>query len=280
MVFDKKVSHSGIPIRLPCYQCSGCRLERSRVWAVRCMNEKRMHKESCFLTLTYSNENVPLLQGPAIQHAQTLSLRDLQLFMKRLRKKRGTGIRFFACGEYGPSTLRPHYHILLFNVDFSDRRFFQNNRRGEPLFTSEQLRVLWPNGHSVVGDVTFDSCAYVARYIMDKITGDIAPGFYKGRLPEFTTKSLKPGLGHDYYMKYAHEIYAHDSLIVNGKKVKPPRFYDERYAMLDRTGMEELKEFRRRHAIERSRADSTPERRRTKEVFQELVMARFKRSLE
>lgn len=271
ITFDRKHSLSGIPVQLPCGQCTGCRLERSRVWAVRCMNEKRMHKESSFLTLTYADEFLP--QGG------TLVKRDLQLFMKRLRKERGDGIRFYACGEYGERNLRPHYHVLLFNRDFDDRRFFQPNKRGENLYTSEALRRLWPQGHNVLGDVTFDSCAYVARYIMDKITGPLAPGYYGDRLPEFTVMSRRPGIGASYYMKYGHEIYDHDYLIMNGKKVRPPRFYDERYAMVDRTFMEELKVKRRRNAIEKSRADSTPERRRVIEAFELKRLAINKRNV-
>ena len=114
LVFDKRHSHSGVKIQLPCGQCIGCRLERSRQWAIRCMHEKSLYSLSSFLTLTYDDDHLP--------PNGTLVKRDFQLFMKRLRWEMGDGIRFFACGEYGDGNLRPHYHALLFNVDFPDKR--------------------------------------------------------------------------------------------------------------------------------------------------------------
>lgn len=270
ITFDKKLSMSGAPLRLPCGQCIGCRLERSRVWAIRCMNEKRMHKASSFLTLTYDDKYLPedgsLVKG------------DLQKFMKRLRHETGKGLRFYGCGEYGSLNLRPHYHVLLFNYDFADKKLFSRGAEND-LYTSDRLKQLWPNGHNSIGEVTFESCAYVARYIVDKVTGELAADHYAGRVPEFTVMSRRPGIGHEYYMKYAHEMYSGDFLVVNGKKVKPPRFYDERYAMLDRMSMEELKVARRRYAIARSRADNTPERRRVRETVELKRLAMYKRNV-
>lgn len=261
ITFTRSASFSGAPLRLPCGQCIGCRIDKVSQWATRCMHEKRMHKESSFVTLTYGDEYLP--------PDGTLVKRDLQLFMKRLRKARGDGIRFYGCGEYGGRFGRPHYHVLLFNVDFDDRKLFSRGKRPEDtLYTSESLSKLWTFGHHAVGEVTAESCRYVAGYMVDKITGDMAPDHYAGREPEFSVMSRRPGIGHGYYMKYGHEIYDHDCIIVDGKRVRPPRFYDERYKMVDSLLIAELKVKRRRNAIRKSRADNTPDRRRVREVVQ------------
>lgn len=180
LVFRKDKSLTGVAIKVPCGKCSGCKLEHSRQWAVRCMHEKRMWNASSFLTLTYDNKHLP--------NGATLVLSDLQNFMKRYRNHAGDGVRFFACGEYGEKSLRPHYHILLLNRDIDDRRFYKMSGENR-LYTSVVLDEIWSKGNVIVGDVTFESAAYVARYCMKKITGDKAAAHYGGRLPEFITMS-------------------------------------------------------------------------------------------
>ena len=191
ITFDRNASFSGLPMKLPCGQCIGCRLAHSLQWAVRCMHEKQLHSESSFVTLTYSPEHLP--------SNGSLVVRDHQLFMKRMRKKMGNNIRFYMCGEYGHLFGRPHYHYLFFNRDFSDKKFWKNNKRGEPLYVSQVLSDLWDVGFSSIGDVTFESCAYVSRYIVDKIKGDKASDHYGGRTPEFTCQSRRPGIASAWY---------------------------------------------------------------------------------
>lgn len=154
---------------VPCGQCLGCRLERSRQWAVRCMHEASLYDRNCFITLTYDDDNLPADRSLHYSH--------FQLFMKRLRKAHGDGIRFYMCGEYGEKKGRPHYHACLFNFNFDDLTLWQE-RRGTKLYRSKSLERLWPYGFSTVGGVTFQSAAYVARYIMKKVTGDRAPDHY------------------------------------------------------------------------------------------------------
>ena len=100
LVFDKRKSETGIKIQIPCGQCAGCRLDYSKQWAIRFMHEKQMHEFSSFLTLTYSDENLP--------DGNSLCMRDYVLFLKKLRRRFGNGLRFGGCGEYGDHTLRPH----------------------------------------------------------------------------------------------------------------------------------------------------------------------------
>lgn len=278
ITFIRSASFSGVPLRLPCGQCIGCRLERSRQWAVRCMHERQLHAENVFVTLTY--EDVP--------EGNTLVKRDLQLFMKRLRKKYGAGVRFYACGEYGDTTYRPHYHAILFNHWFDDRKFFKRGKRdGEVIFTSAKLDDIWGLGQCTLGDVTFDSAAYVARYVVKKITGPDAwqayqwvdaSGVIHDRVPEFTNMSRRPGIGSGWFAKFGNHSYAHDSVVMNGVEMRPPRFYDTRYELLDSDRLSMLKLARRRKAMKR-REDNTPDRRRVREYVELKRLSQWKRDL-
>lgn len=276
LTFNRQGSLSGIPLRIPCGQCVGCRLERSRQWAMRCLHEKRLHKDTCFLTLTYRTELLP--------PGGTLVKRDLQLFMKRLRKHAGK-VRFYACGEYGDVNKRPHYHVLLYGYAFPDLKPYGVNRRHEKYFTSKVLEEIWGKGLCVVGAVTFDSAAYVARYVMKKVTGDASRVHYRvvdgdgvvtERIAEFTLMSRKPGIGTGWYVKYGEETYVHDSVIVNGKEVRPPRFYDTKFELANPEKFVKLKKLRRRR-MRLFRADNTVDRRRVKERLQWLRMRELQR---
>lgn len=268
ITFDRNASFSGVPIRLPCGQCIGCRLDRSLQWGIRCMHEKQLHSESCFLTLTYNNEHLP--------EGNTLVLSDHQKFMKRFRKRFGKRVRFFMCGEYGAREKRPHYHYLIFNRDMPDRKFWKFNKRGERLYTSKVLTELWPYGFNVVGDVTLESCCYVARYICDKITGDMAIEHYRNvtgdgvlvdRLPEFTCQSRRPGLASDWYKKFgAHSHESGDFVVLDGRRVRVPRFYDNMYELLDTAGLNAIKKRRMRKAIKHLR-NNRRDRLRIREVI-------------
>lgn len=219
-------------LTLPCGQCVGCRLERSRQWAIRCLHEASLYKQNCFITLTYSNEHLP--------SNMSLDYRDFQLFMKRLRKKFGTKIRFYMAGEYGENFGRPHFHACLFNFDFQDKVLWKRTTVGSRIFRSRDLEELWPYGFSSIGEVTFESAAYVARYIMKKVTGKQAGEHYEyvcektgeitNRTPEFNHMSLKPGIGAKWLEKYHTDVYPNDYVVIRGKKVKPPKYYDKKWA--------------------------------------------------
>jgi hypothetical protein len=278
LVFKPEASFSGVPVKLPCGRCIGCRLERSRQWALRCWHETRSHASSRFVTLTYEEDNLPL-------HGQ-LDKRHMQLFMKRLRFAYGDKrIRFFGCGEYGSRSQRPHYHLLLFGARFEDERSIGSNERGEGLFRSSILERLWPLGNNVIGDVTFDSAAYVARYVVDKIDGPMAEDHYRKVLPcgsavqmapEFVLMSRRPGIGVDFFVKHGREVYAHDSCVINGKEVRPPRAYDVRLAASSPGYVDALKR-ERRAAIDL--VENTPVRRRVREQVVKVNLARFARDV-
>lgn len=160
-------------------------------------------------------------------------------------------MRYYMCGEYGEETGRPHYHVCLFGFDFADDRTVWRRRNGFDLYRSPRLEILWPFGHSTVGPLNFETAAYCARYVMKKITGDAAEEHYKvvdpdtgevsWRAPEFNRMSLKPGIGSNFVDQFMSDIYPHDYLVINGKKSKPPRYYDKRFEAVDPDAFENLK---------------------------------------
>lgn len=213
----------GKGISLPCGRCIGCRLERTRQWAVRIMHEAKMHDENSFVTLTYNDENLP--EGGSI------NVRDCQLWIKRLRERIApVRIKFFMCGEYGEKLERPHYHAILFGYSFPDKVFFKGS--GElSLYTSRLLSESWPHGFASVGSVSYDSAAYVAGYALKKINGPSAASFYKGRKPEFVLMSRggrkAGGIGHGFIEKFGSDVFPRDEVICKGHIARPPRYYFE-----------------------------------------------------
>lgn len=281
---------SHVPVELPCGQCIGCRLERSRQWALRCMHEASLYSDSCFVTFSYSEAHLP--------KDFSLSKRHFQLFMKRLRKK-FRSVRFFHCGEYGEDTKRPHYHALLFNVHFSDRVFLKANGRGDRLYTSETLDRLWGLGSCWIGAVTFESAAYVARYVTKKVTGADALFAYErvsaetGEVwqvqPEYATMSLKPGIGAGWYERHRKEVYPSDFVVRDGVRMLPPTAYDR---WLERDTCPHWFEYyglkpplsvvrtRRVRKAKRHASDNTPERLRVREAVKLSQVKSLKRGLE
>lgn len=279
--FSSRKGFGDVPIKLACGQCSGCRLERSRQWAVRCLHESKLYENNCFITLTYSDNNLPPFGS--------LLVKDVQDFMKRLRWRYGSGIRVFYCGEYGPKLGRPHYHAILFNHDFKDKKFMFNNGRGEPIFSSEELDDLWEHrGITSVGAMTFDSAAYCARYCMKKINGKMADSHYEvydldtgergWRVPEFAHMSRRGGIGKGHLLKYLSDVYPSDFVVVNGVKARPPRFYDGLYEVLEPQKFSLLKKRRVRNA-KRHSDNNTPDRLKVRaEVLERKLEHFLKRS--
>lgn len=230
ITFDQKqatLKHQ--TLSLPCGQCIGCRLEYSRQWAIRIMDESSLHTHNCFITLTYDNENLP-------EH-QSLNKRHFQLFIKRLRKYyKNRKIRYFHCGEYGDELGRPHYHAILFNLDFYDKT--KLNYKSE-LFHSQILENLWGKGYVTIGPVNFETAAYVSRYVIKKINGkqklehyarcDQITGEIIQLQQEYATMSRRPGIGGKWYNKYKTDIYPSDYITINGFKQRPAKFYDLKY---------------------------------------------------
>lgn len=261
------------PIAVPCGQCTGCRLEYSRQWAMRCVHESRMHDQNCFITLTYDDDNLPKYSSLHFAH--------VTLFMKRLRKYVWTyhrkRIKYYLCGEYGDETGRPHYHAIIFNYNFGDLQKWKRNERGEYLYTSKRLDALWSHGHCLVGAATFESAAYVARYIMKKQTGDMAvhygileyrTGRIHARVPEQSriskgSKDSDP-IGVAWYKKFKKQVHDNDFCVMRGVEVSVPRMYEK--LMKEKDGRTHRKiKGQRRKAAAKHRENNTSSRHRVRE---------------
>jgi hypothetical protein len=269
IVFNKNQGYVDLPVKVPCGQCIGCRLDRSRQWAIRCLHEASLYNSNCFITLTYADEYIP--------YKNSLDKRAFQLFMKRLRKKYGNKIRYYQCGEYGEITQRPHYHAIIFNFDFPDKKLhkIQNKHR---LYTSASLEELWPYGYSLIGNVSFQSAAYVARYIMKKVTGPAAELHYGERIPEYTTMSRRPGIGKAWFDKYKDDVYPTGAIVINGKEIKPPKYYDRQYEIIEEVEYSRIKSKRKIEAKKQEK-NNTLARLKVRETVQQAKLNLLKRTL-
>lgn len=289
MVFSVEAGLPGSGMPLPCGHCIGCRLDYSRQWAARAMHEKQLHEANSFITLTYAPENLP--------KAGSLVPKDFTDFMKRLRRRRPPrSVHYLMCGEYGSRTRRPHYHALLFGVRFPDQRYYNEGAGGSVLHTSAELADLWPSGFSTVGEITFESAAYVARYCVKKrdamIGGSLS--FYGERryeyvdvetfevMPyqqEYGRMSLKPAIGKEWFKRFGKEVYPSDEVIVQGRQMKPPKYYDSLLEGGDPELLAQVKAKRLGDALERAH-DSTSRRLREREEVKIAQTKLLKRGLE
>lgn len=247
------------------------------------MHEASLYEDNSFITLTYNDESLP--------PGGTLVKKHFQDFMKRLRERIAPKIRFYHCGEYGDDLGRPHYHALIFNFAFPDRKFWKLIRKN-PAYRSQLLEQTWGQGFTSIGNVSFASAAYVARYIMKKQGGkkqhehyqtiDEETGEISARIPEYTTMSLRPhGIGGAWFEKYQTDVYPDDFVVVEGKKYKTPSYYDRQ---LKRTAtgaaqLEFIKELRKENAIAREK-DNTPARLAVRKKIQEYKLRQLKRELQ
>lgn len=278
MTFNSAKGLSHTEVDLPCGNCLGCLQDRARTWAIRCLHEASLHKENCFITLTYDEEHYPK-KGRIYQEDGSLNKSDFQKFMKRLRKRYANiPIRFYHCAEYGANLDRPHHHACIFGFSFPDR-YPWSVRKDTVLYRSPSLESLWRFGYSTVGDVSIESACYVARYLVKKQFGKQAEDHYKGRLPEFNTMSRKPGIGKGWYDKYKNDLYNYDRCVVCDKFVlKPPRFYDNLYDLENPEHLAQLKQ--ERIAKAKQKPDNDWKRLQVREKVAHLKIERSKRNFE
>lgn len=244
-------------VLIPCGKCIGCRLDYSRSWADRMMLELETAKKAIFVTLTYRNQFAhateyeyatapddcyfPIGQGERLDGSHllmpvsfTLDKRDFQLFMKRLRRNKlfeGVKLRFYAAGEYGESTYRPHMHFILFGVgldDIPDLHSFGVNEFGQTYYLSDTFARIWRNGFVLLSDVSWQTCAYVARYVTKKLGNDVLMRDYLNQIPEFSLMSRKPGIGREYLAQHPDCLDLESVNISTpdgGRKISIPRYY-------------------------------------------------------
>ncbi len=232
---------------VPCGNCIGCRQEQSRQWAVRIMHESRMHENNAFVTLTLDKKH--------LNENRELCAKDFSRFVKDLRKTQERRISFFGCGEYGETTGRPHYHALLFGVDFLDIASGFDTRRPS-VWRSQTLDDVWGRGFCEGGTVTMASASYVAGYIRKKMKQKdyVRANPFTGEMmtPEFARMSLRPAIGKRWIQKHWPDVYPRDFVVINGKEAKPPRYYDKWMDANHPEIMEEVRQKRCDEAIQLS----------------------------
>lgn len=244
---------------IPCGQCISCRLNKASDWANRLMLEAKEYQHNYFITLTYNDENLPIKRiynddtGEIIT-GFTLKKEDLEKFNHDLRqywmrKYDHTGIRYYECGEYGSLNERPHYHGIIFNLPYlDDLKLYKATPQGNILYTSETLTKIWKKGYVVVGQVTWESANYVARYVLKKHYGKEADEYYisQAKIPEFTTMSRMPGIAYNYYDKNKDIIYKTDEVFIKKENgvvaTKPSKYFDR---LLEQEDPEKYKKIKR-----------------------------------
>lgn len=231
-----------------------------------------MHKDNAFITLTYNEENLPA--GEQLVHEH------FQKFIRRLRKRYApTRVRYYMCGEYMGELGKPHFHACLFGIDFNDKTYWSTTPSKAKIYRSAELERLWPYGFSTVGTVNFETAAYVARYCMKKITGRNAKIWYGDKTPEYNHMSLKPGIGKTFLEKYETDIYPNDYVIVNGTKVKPPKYYNK---IIEKNKPQMYEEIKYLREIEgRAKYEDNTERRlNDKEIVTKARIRNLKRNMQ
>jgi len=268
---------------VPCGMCVGCRIDKSRQWAIRCTHEAKFHERNCFLTLTYRDENLP--------SDLSLSKEHLQQFFRALRYEQGK-FRYFAVGEYSKDN-RPHYHIILFGLDFTcedpiqNRKLHSHNDRGNHMFISPVITKIWPYGFHIIGGFNYATAAYTARYVMKKQLGKnsqqrSAYTRFQGDSswqvqPEFCLMSRRPGIGSQWFEKYHKDAFPSDFLVVSGKKHPVPRFYLDKLKVQNEPTAKSITIKRKKARLEDS-ANNTPERLYAREECKSASLKNLSRS--
>lgn len=206
-------------ITVPCGKCIHCLENRRADWSFRLYQEMRVASSAFFLTLTYDDDNIPM-HG----EVQTLCKKDVQDFLKRLRKKNekyGSKIRYYLVGEYGTTTQRPHYHLIMFNLD---KRVTDNVAIIPKVgYWDTKVSAIWSKGVVHIGSVEPASIHYVTGYVLTQQDNP------EGAEPVFCTMSRNPGIGQNYVAKNIKHHRDNMKFYVGGtkkgRKQKLPRFY-------------------------------------------------------
>lgn len=286
------------------------------------MHEAQLHQENCFITLTYNDEHLPKdqslvyrdfqlfmkrlrkahpghtvagLQGRRQRRHLTNELTPGQRSRQKSKPKAAyksksqtpLGISFYMSGEYGGKTNRPHYHAILFGIDFHDRKYLKTTGAGEKLYTSDTLDNLWGLGFASVGNVTFESASYVARYVIKKMDGEKKNKYERtnpetGEItslkPEFSNMSRDPAIGKRWIERYTADVYPEGMTVVNGHLTRPPRYYDLYYKRTSPKKYATIVDKRHQEAL-KALADSSNQRLAAKEQVKTAQLNKLKRTL-
>lgn len=274
-----------------------------------------MHDQNCFITLTYNNENLPHDRSvskiefqsfmKALRHYLTYpgpypkvdKAMRIQYYTQKWHKNYGEPklknevkeVKFYGCGEYGDKLGRPHYHLLLFGYEFPDTKILSSGRfpyfrnafkqtKDCNLYTSQTLEKIWGKGFVTIGECNFKTAGYVARYCMKKIYGEMALDHYQGRMPEFALMSK--GIGRSFYNKYKTDLYPKDFITHDGRKWKPPKYYDYILEQEDPELLDYLRKIREEKAGDFNDHVEEAKRKKYKEKYKLIITKQLNRIYE
>lgn len=225
-VYEKYKDNKEIYVSIPCGHCFDCKNKIVREWTYRAMSEFMYWDKGIFLTLTYADTDGELCR------------RDLQLFLKRFRKKISPlKIRYFGCGEYGSRGKRPHFHLIIYNYVPNDLQYFFTKDNID-YFLSQEIEKLWDKGYILISDVTYTSCHYSTNY-MQKLND-----FEEKKVKPFRVMSTRPGIGLNYFLENYHDFVMTDKLYVDGKNISLPRYFLNKIKSIDMIEYLKVREFR------------------------------------
>lgn len=225
LLWNKPKPENGVEAKewlIPCGKCIGCRKMQADNWAIRCVHESKMHKENCFVTLTYAPEHVP--ENKSLDRNAFLS------FLKNVKNQNpGKRIRYLYCGEYTKKGI-PHYHALLFGHSFPDQKLLTKRKSHSVsynIYTSEQCTNAWQNkGFITIGEINIHTASYVGKYCFKK---SVRAKYLNGKLQPYANMSRRPGIGSTWYEKFKGDVYPSDECrTIDGGCLRPPRYYDEK----------------------------------------------------
>lgn len=235
-------------IEVPCGKCAACRLNYSREWANRCFLESLLHEKTWFITLSYRDDALKF----GSKGLATLEKDALSQFVRKVRDYYGHDlkIRFFGCGEYGDETMRPHYHLILFGAPINDLTidmpdmskpklesgqypiFRRKNSNGDYVYFSQEIYNCWKKGKIEVEEASWNTSAYVSRYVMKKQKGRGAEIYSRlDILPPYLRMSTRPGIAYDWFIQHQEDLLSFDYLSVKNQKgvqtSRPPRYFEK-----------------------------------------------------
>lgn len=291
--------------QIPCGHCMPCRLNYSKQWAQRCVLEGSLWEENWFLTLTYDEDHLPrhdeFLDSKGRTWVDTencwngyLNDKDMTKFNKDIREYwrthfNHTNIRFYYCGEYGSTTFRPHFHGIYFNLPIlpSMLKYYKTTPDGNILYTCPIIEKIWKKGYVVIGHMSWETAAYVARYVTKKWTGEMSDIHYGilGQTPEFCRMSRMPGIARQYFEQHKEAIYKLDEIVMkvaNEKtlSIKPCKYFDQLYDIEYPEDMQRIKLIRRTNAEEAAKLKdklSTLSREQQLELEERQLIAKTKK---
>lgn len=215
-------------VSIPCGKCQGCLADRRRTWSERFQMEMKYYDRSTcwFITLTFDDKSLPA-DG-------LVSKRDVQLFLKRLRKRVDSPFKYIACGEYGHSSYRPHYHLCVCGLELSGKYLADKS------FKSPELIDSWTFGRVFCVPCFDAAVSYVCGYCLKKLSSKdkyLAPVFLYSK-----------GIGKRYFFDHKDEILKFDSVYMKGRKKVPPYFdklMEDNADFLELLTLEDNKNFRK-----------------------------------